>query len=219
MLRLAAVLLVLGFILGGSGNSLQAEPKRDANKFRERIETLTMWKMMEALDLDKETSEKILSLRRKFETKRNELEASINGDLQKLRDLVKNAQESSDRDLAELINTIRAKRRQLDDLRDAHFTDMSKVLSVKQQAKLILFLKDFRREIRDMIRSSMRHRPPGGEFKGPGEGFGGPGGDRLRHPPEGRLGPPPGAGPPGPLPAPRGQWGPGAAPDDVLESR
>ncbi len=194
MHRLVAVLLATGIIFGGLGHALAAEPKRHPSRFRERIETLTMWKMMEALDLDKETSNKILALRKKFETKRNDLEQSIDEDLQKLRSLVKNEDRAAgDKEIAGSIGSIRAKRRQLDALRDEHFTDMSKVLSVRQQAKLILFLKDFRREIREMVRASMRHRRLEGEFRDR-EGAGGPGPGRPGRPPNGPSGPPPGPG-------------------------
>lgn len=191
MHKVVAVLLTTGIIFGGLGHAVGSEPKRHPNKFRERIETLTMWKMMDALDLDKETSNKILALRKKFETKRNDLEQSIDEDLRKLRDLVKNADRTAgDKEMTGLIESIRGKRRQLDALRDEHFTDMSKVLSVRQQAKLILFLKDFRREIREMVRASMRHRPLEGESRDR-EGGGRPSAERPGHPPSGPFGPPP----------------------------
>lgn len=201
MQRIVALLLTTGIIFGGLGYAFAGEPNRHGNKFRERIETLTMWKMMEALDLDKETSNKILALRKKFETKRSTLEQSIDEDLQKLRGLVKNAdQAAGDKEMAGVIESIRGKRRQLDALRDEHFTDMSKVLSVRQQAKLIIFLKDFRREIREMVRASMRNRPLEGESRF-GDGGGGPGPERPGRPPKGRFGPPP-DGPAGPPPGP-----------------
>lgn len=214
MHKLVAALLAMGFILGGLGSAFCAEPKRNANKFRERIETLTMWRMMEVLDLDQETSNKILVVHRKFETKRKELEKSLGEDVHKLRALVKDSEErAGDKELASLIDNIRSKRKQLDDLRDARFTDVSKILSVRQQAKLILFLKDFRGEIRELIRSSMRHRPHGGEFRGRRGGFGGPGNEGPRQPRGDRFGPPPG----GPPHGPEGRWEPGS--DESLELR
>ena len=50
------------------------ERERKNGKFEERLELLTMWKMMEALNLDKPTAEKIMEIRHKFVGQRKALQ-------------------------------------------------------------------------------------------------------------------------------------------------
>jgi Spy/CpxP family protein refolding chaperone len=197
--------------------------ERPGDKIRDRIETLTMWKMMQELDLNDETSEKILEIRRKFISQRKELRRSLREDFQNLRKYLKEAPtKENDKKLAETIESIRKKRTELRNLFDNQFDDVAKVLPVRKQAELVVFMKDFRREIRSMIRELRRHRRaafPGRFDRGRGQGRRPGDSSGFRHP-----GPPPRrpgrqAGPLGSLERPPGQappqWDPGNELDDT----
>lgn len=187
-------------------------------KFRDRIETLTMWRMMQALDLNDETAEKILEVRRKFLSRRKELRKSLAEDFKNLRNSLKDTQDKeNDKQLAATIENIRSKRKELRSLWERQFDDVAKILPVRKQAELVIFMKDFRKEIRSMIRSQRRHegrRFHRGFDRGPGPGNR-PGmrpGSRMGRPYGPPQGPPPGPpegrppGPPHGPPGPSAQW-------------
>jgi len=59
---------------------------------------------------------------------------------------------SKDGELKEQIGRIRALDRELLDLNRGFHQDMTQVLSVRQQARLLLFEERFRRDLREVIR-------------------------------------------------------------------
>jgi Spy/CpxP family protein refolding chaperone len=190
----AAVLVAL--ILVGAGGLSYAEPPGKPDKgdrAQERIEIITMWKMMEALDLDKATADKILEIRHKFLAKRKELHAGLTQDMKALKQRLPQTTAPDDKELARLLADIRDKRKKLMDLRDQQYEEVSKVLTIRQQAELVIFLKDLRRELQPVLR--------------PGNGQEGPG--RPNHDPRARG---PHYGPP-PRP-PHGEEPPHLGPDD-----
>jgi Spy/CpxP family protein refolding chaperone len=155
-------------------------PPKDPEKAREHFEMLTMWRMMEALDLDKSTGEKVFEIRRKFTAEKKALMKELGQELETLRTrLQEETAKPDDKDLSGIIKSIRDKRRRLETLHDQQYDEISKVLTVVQQAQLLIFMKDFQDEIRAFIRRPLM--PP------PGPPPGGP-----------PLGPPPGGPPPGP---------------------
>jgi Spy/CpxP family protein refolding chaperone len=203
-----------------------AQPPPDASpeKREERVEVLTMWKMMEALDLDRQTAATIIEIRRKFRDQKKTIEKELEADFGTLRTrLSLSTGKADDPELARLVQGIRDKRRKLQELYDNQYTEVSKILTVRQQAQLVLFLKDFGAELRSML------RPPGGGeprfgpgmgrrgFGHPGQqGFGGPPGSHGRPGQGGQPGPPGPGGPPGPpgVGGPPGSPGGSYDPDD-----
>ncbi len=169
---------------------------RFEDKFHERIETLTMWRMMQALDLDTETSKKILQIRGKFLSQRKELRSSLHQAYQDLKEYLKEEQsKENDMKLAATIDKIRKTRKELRAVWEQQFDAVAKVLPVRKQAELVIFMRDFRKEIKAMLSGpgGRPQRPPfdRGYHRGPGGPTGEPGG-----PPPGRqgrlLGPTPG---------------------------
>lgn len=207
----AWIAFVLIFI--GAANAVCYSPRTEREKRRERIEILTMWKMMEALDLDGETSKKILEIRRKFLTRRTEVTDSLAKDFRRLRELLRDSPgKGNDENLAKVLEDIRQKRTELSTLWKEQYKAVSKLLSVRKQAELVLFLKDFRNEIRLLMRRASR--PPDPRFR---RGMGGP---PMAPPPGDGPGPrtgqsfhPPHGGRYGPPPPPPGGLGPGGPPE------
>jgi hypothetical protein len=163
---------ILVFLLISMGIAVGLERERRDPKFEERLELLTMWKMMEALNLDKPTAEKIMEIRHKFVDQRKALQREIGEDFRTLRQLLRDtAGTTSDDELTKVLTRIREKRLRIKGLFDEQYNEVSRVLTVRQRAELILFLKDFHKEIRSILRPSefpnmsqdrriMRPRPP-----------------------------------------------------------
>ncbi len=180
MRAIAAVLVAVALV--GAGGISWADPlgKLDkGGKAQERLEIITMWKMMEALDLDKATADKILEIRHKFLAKRKELHSGLAQDMEALKQRLAQTTAPDDKELARLLVDIRDKRKKLMELWDQQYDGVSKVLTTRQQAQLVLFLKEFRKELRSILR-------PGNV---PGEGRGRL--DRDPHPMGRPDGPPP----------------------------
>ncbi len=157
-------MISLTFLLSSFAQTVEAE-KQDFKKNQERIEFLTMWKMMEALDLDKPTAEKILNIRKQFLSQRQAVQTSLQEDFQNLRTTLRDTSRGreDEKGLTTILNQIREKRKKLETMDDELYNQVSQVLTVRQQAELVLFLKDFRREMRALLGHPPPHGPgPGG---------------------------------------------------------
>jgi hypothetical protein len=142
-------------LLAFAGIAVGLEREQRDAKFEERLELLTMWKMMEALNLDKPTAEKIMEIRHKFVEQRRALQRQIGNDFRTLRQLLRDtAGKTSDDELAKVLSRIRENRLKIKGLFDEQYNEVSKVLTIRQRAELVLFLKDFHKDIRAILRPS-----------------------------------------------------------------
>lgn len=149
-------------------------PSREQmQKTRERIRTLRMWKLTEALSLDEGTASKLFPILGKYEKKREETENKLRQDMRALREAL---QEEDEAGLRAIIGRLEEHHKALQRLKDEERGELKEILSVKQQARYILFQMDFNREIRRMIRDARERRGPG--QRGDRDRFGdGPPGD------------------------------------------
>jgi Spy/CpxP family protein refolding chaperone len=187
MNRTAPIIAAIVVVLWCAAASPAPPDEPDRSKAGERVEILRMWKMMEALDLDKATADKIFEIRRKFVAEKKRLEQDVAEDFRRMRQLLREAPDKTDeRELERLLKSIGEKRKKIEALWNQQYDDVSKVLSIRQQAELMLFLKDFNRQLRSLM------QPPGTHGHG-----------QPPHMGKGRrgMGPPmPPGGPPGPPP-------------------
>jgi Spy/CpxP family protein refolding chaperone len=178
MRKTITALIAVGMLLVGASSLFATDPeqKKDRDKVQDRIETLTMWKAIEALDLDQPTADKLLEIRHNFLAQRKSLEKGLSQDFQAIRKQLSDASKTADeKELGRLLADVREKRKELQRLREQQYEDVSKVLTVRQRAQLVLFFKDFRKELRSLL------RPPHAPGVVPEEGMG---------PPPGGLGSP-----------------------------
>ncbi len=113
--RIIAVLVAVGVILVGTASLSAAGPEQkwDKDKVQDRIETLTTWKLIEALDLDQPTADKLLEVRHKFLSQRKSLQKGLSKDFQALRKQLSDSSKPSDeQELARLLQDIREKRKE-----------------------------------------------------------------------------------------------------------
>jgi len=131
----------------------RSQPAEGSPKAQERLEILQMWKMMEALDLDKKTADKIFEIRARYLADRKKLRQAVTQDTRKLRDLLREpAGEATDKEIEHLLKRIRESRGQLKDQWERQYEEVSKLLTIRQQARLILFLKDFHKSVAGFMR-------------------------------------------------------------------
>ncbi len=134
--------------------------KEQIEKIRERVETLKLWKLTQALDLDEATAVKLFPLINKYDKKRFAIEQRMRKDMKKLRRSVDTA--SPDK-LAELIRRIEGNHRELQAINYEQLEELGGILPVRKVAKFIIFQQDFNREMQKII-SEVREKK--GKFKG-----------------------------------------------------
>ena len=162
MRRTIAALIAVGVLLIGATSLFATDPEREAypDKVQDRVETLTMWKLIEALDLDQPTANKLLEIRHKFLAQRKSLQKGLSQDFKAIRKQLSDPSKTTyETELGRLLADVREKRQELQRLREQQYEDVSKVLTVRQRAQLVLFFKDFRQELRSLIRHP---QSPGG---------------------------------------------------------
>ncbi|MFZ5868223.1 MAG: Spy/CpxP family protein refolding chaperone [Thermodesulfobacteriota bacterium] len=152
-MRSILMALLLTALVASLAPDARSQPEEGPAKAQERLEILQMWKMMEALDLDKKTADKIFEIRARFLADQKNLRQAVSQDTRKLRGLLKKpAGEASDKEIEDLLNRIRTTRGQLKDLWERQYDEVSKLLTIRQQARLILFFKDFYKSVAGFMR-------------------------------------------------------------------
>ncbi|MBF0565909.1 MAG: hypothetical protein HQK89_11755 [Nitrospirae bacterium] len=117
-------------------------------KMRQEIRALRKTKMVEALGLDKRTSEKLSAISDKYDMKKHAIVHSMWTDIKELRDAVNDNNEDA---MKSLVGKIEKKQKSLKDLRLKEIGEVKKILTVKQQAMYIIFNVDFRKEVMKMM--------------------------------------------------------------------
>lgn len=156
-------ILLSVFLLFGLATYSMAEPpefdrppkEEQMEKVRERIETLKMWKLTKALDLDENASARVFPLLSKYDKKRAEIEHALRNDMKEMMDALKEKREAN---LRSILDRIEQNHRTLQKINDEERTDLKKVLTVEQQAKFIIFQQEFDREIRKIIAETRERR-------------------------------------------------------------
>ncbi len=172
------ILLSIILLLGLAVNSMAEPPedfdrppsKEQMEKIRKRVETLKMWRLTEALNLDEKTSAQVFPILNRFDKKRYELEESLREGMRELRESLRNKKEDQ---LKKIVNKLEQDHKALQSLKQEEWAEMKKVLTIEQQAKFIIFLTEFEREVRKLIAEARERR---------GERFGKDGQNKLLPP-------------------------------------
>ncbi len=168
------VLFILGFSLpsfsqspreGGPGGpdspALRGDepplPLEKREEIRKRIELIRMWKLTEELDLTEETGAKLFPILHKFDEKRMALHKERHGIMNQLRKALENGA-SSDEAIEAVMDKLEKNTLAELDLMRQQRKELKGILSPRQQAKLILFQREFHREIRKIIAEARERR-------------------------------------------------------------
>ncbi|MBI5043117.1 MAG: hypothetical protein HZC10_04660 [Nitrospirae bacterium] len=150
------ILLSIILLLGLAANSMAEPPedfdrppsKEQMEKIRERIETLRMWRLTEAINLDEKSSAKLFPLLKKFDKKRAEVENAQREGMRELRQLLKEKRETQ---LKGLLERLEKSHKELQKLKEEEWVELKNILTIEQQAKFIIFQQEFDRDIRKII--------------------------------------------------------------------
>ncbi|MEK6692139.1 MAG: hypothetical protein AABY44_01780 [Nitrospirota bacterium] len=151
-------------LVTGFGMYSSAEPPEDIErpsskeqmeKVRKRIETLRMWRLTEALNLDEKTSTQVFPLVGKYDKKRAEIEQSLRGSMKELRKSLKEKREGN---LKSILDKIEENHKALQRIKEEEWAELKNVLTVEQQARFVIFQQEFEREIRKVIAEAREKR-------------------------------------------------------------
>ncbi len=153
-------LVVSGVLNPGTGNAEQQDgehimTRAQMEKVRERIETLKMLRMTKALELDERSSALVFPLLNRYDKKRADIELSLWNGLRELRESLKEKRETR---LRALIEKIESDHKTIERINDEERVELKKVLSVEQQARFILFQREFNRDIKRIITDTRERR-------------------------------------------------------------
>ncbi len=159
LIILLSIILLAGFAVTGLAQppeDIDRPPsKEQMEKIRKRIETLRMWRLTEALNLDEKTSAQVFPILNRFDKKRYELEESLREGMRDLRESLRNKKEDQ---LKKILNKLEDNHKALQSLKQEEWAEMKKVLTIEQQAKFIVFLTEFEREVRKLIAEARERR-------------------------------------------------------------
>lgn len=146
-------------LFAGEGLTAQEDPLRprgkDIGKVRKRIETLRMWRLTEALDLDEATASKLFPVINGFDKKRFELERKIRTDIDNLRTTI---EETSEEALKETVDRLEKNHRRLRELNDEELKKLKEVMTVKQFARFIIFRQEFDEDMKRLVSRAKEKR-------------------------------------------------------------
>lgn len=118
-----------------------------------RVNTIKMWKLTEELDLSEEKADKLFPLIHCLDKEKLKLEKEQDELMKKLR---KNLQEGklTDAELEDIIKKLGDNQSAGQKLKREKFKEIKGILTLEEQARLILFMESFPKEIRRLIREA-----------------------------------------------------------------
>lgn len=132
---------------GYGGGNLSGNGGR-MEQVRQRIQTLKMWKLTKALDLDENTASRLFPVMNGYDRQRAALMYDRRRSMEDLRAALKRGDEKR---MGEVIKELESLNHRLERLNDEERAKLGTILTVRQQAKLILFMPGFNRQIKRMI--------------------------------------------------------------------
>ena len=126
-------------------------------EIRKRIELIRMWKLTEELDLTEETGAKLFPVLHTYDEKRMELHKERRNIMEQLRKALKD-EATSDKAIEAAVDKLDENTLAETDLIRQQRRELKGVLSPRQQAKFVLFQREFHREIRKIIAEARERR-------------------------------------------------------------
>jgi hypothetical protein len=124
---------------------------------REKFEQLEKIKLIETLELDEETTLRFFARRAEHRKQQDEIQFNIQQKIDNLDLILKSGDAVSDEEIKSNITEINTFQLQFEKNRTEFINSLSDIMSYEQIAKLIIFEKQFRNEVRKLI---MRERRP-----------------------------------------------------------
>jgi Spy/CpxP family protein refolding chaperone len=123
---------------------------REMERALERINTVRLLKMIDALGLERETSAKLASVTNKYCETRKSLLRNMRKDLDALRQILKKGR-PDESELKELVGQVKSLKKELADLKLHQMDEEMNLLTREQQARYLIFKVDFHKEMHGLI--------------------------------------------------------------------
>ena len=127
------------------------------NQVPDKILQLEKIKLIEILEMDEETTLKFFSRRSEFEREMDGIHKAINEKLDEMEQMV-NSDNVRDEELKTAIEDLNLKHQKLDNMKADFINSLDDILSYEQIAKMILFERRFKEELRKAIFKDKRMR-------------------------------------------------------------
>lgn len=145
LLTIVSVLLLAASQVAGQG------PDDRPQFSAQRLELLRLWRLVDELEVDEGQAEKLFPVWSRHRRQRQELQADRKRMTEELRELL-GGKDVDDDALQKRIGEIRGLDKKRGELEAAMNTELTKLLSVRQQARLLLFSDQFRDDLKEIIR-------------------------------------------------------------------
>ncbi len=150
---IALIMLSSPVVLSQPGPGPGQGPMRE--KIRQRIKTIKIWQLTEAVGLTPEQSEKFFPVYNKHQEAIHNHESEKQEALRRLSSLTDDP-DASDDDINKAMTKIDDFIRRSMEMRQDYMDEISSVLSLRQQGKLFVFEENFKRKIQEIMRDIRR---------------------------------------------------------------
>ena len=133
-----------------------AQPPMGGGRGFERIERFKKMRMVEMLELKEEQSVRFFARHNEMENNRRALEKQRDEVLDKIERLLRNKADA--KEYEKLFADVDSLNRQLTEEKRTFFNGLGDLLTVEQQAKLMLFERRFEKELREAVREVQQRR-------------------------------------------------------------
>lgn len=148
-MKILQIILLVLLILPGTMFS-QRERWRD-DEMREKFEQLEKIKLIETLEMDEETTLRFFARKSEHEKEQEEIQEQIRSTIEDLDVIFKSGRVATVDELKSKIDKVNKLHSQINDNRTAFINSLSDILSYEQIAKLLIFERKFRDEVRRLI--------------------------------------------------------------------
>ena len=149
-------LILIMLLIFSSSIFSQREKWRD-DEMREKFEQLEKIKLIETLEMNEETTLRFFARKSEHQKQQDELQDKIREKIDNLEVIFKSGRVATVDELKKNINEINTLQSELEKNRTDFINSLSDILSYEQIAKLLIFERKFRDEIRRLI---IRDRKP-----------------------------------------------------------
>lgn len=131
----------------------------EVKRVHDKVRLMRMWKLTEYLNLDEETGAKLFPILNRYDDQRLALNEERVGQLKEIKAEL-DKETPDEKKLGQLLTKAEELRLKMEKINQDERNELKKVLSVKQQAKLLLFYRNFDRELYRMMRERKTiHKP------------------------------------------------------------
>ena len=143
-----------------SGIIIPQRGKWQDEEMRAKFEQLEKIKLIETLEMDEETTLRFFARKSEHQKQQEEIQEKIKENINNLEVIFKSGRVATIEEIKTSINEINSMQLQVEQNRADFINSLSDILSYEQIAKLLIFERNFKDEIRKLIMKERRPPPP-----------------------------------------------------------